>query len=228
MKYSGKALRAGLKLISLASAIFLALGAIAFLAPVFKPIFPWVGGTLLALWLVFTLFTLYFFRDPIANSPKEAGLVLCPGHGTVDLIDELKECEFMNGPCHRISMFLSVINVHVQNAPISGQIGLVKHTSGQFLNAMRTDCAEHNENVLIGIESSETPGERVGVRLITGAIARRIVPFVSEKEIIERGQRISLIQFGSRADLYIPLNYKIQVKMGDKVVGGETVMARKS
>lgn len=196
--------------------------------PALRPAFSWVSGLLFTLWLVFTLFTLYFFRDPVANTPTQAGLVVCPGHGTVDLVDQHTECEFMNGPCHRISMFLSVLNVHVQNAPVSGKVTLVKHTSGKFLNAMRTDCSEHNENVLIGTESSEATGEKIGLRLITGAIARRIVPFVSEGEPIQRGQRISLIQFGSRCDLYIPLNYKIQVKVGDKVVGGETVMALKS
>lgn len=227
MKYSGRALRAGLKLISLVSAIILAAIVILFVAPVFKPVFPVVAAILATVWFLFTGFTLYFFRDPIANTPKEAGLVVCPGHGTVDLVDQHTECDFMKGPCHRVSIFLSVFNVHVQNAPITGKITLVKHTSGKFLNAMRTDCSEHNENVLIGTESTEIAGDKIGLRLITGAIARRIVPFIGEGESVERGQRISLIQFGSRCDLYIPLSYQIQVKVGDKVVGGETIMAKK-
>jgi phosphatidylserine decarboxylase len=125
-------------------------------------------------------------------------------------------------------MFLSVIDIHVQNAPISGRVVSVTHTAGKFINAMEADSALYNENVLIGLDSTQTPGEKIGVRLIAGVLARRIVPFVKAGDEVQRGQRISLIQFGSRCDLYLPLGYKIKVKVGDKVVGGETIMAAKS
>jgi phosphatidylserine decarboxylase len=125
-------------------------------------------------------------------------------------------------------MFLSVIDIHVQNAPVSGRVVSVTRTAGKFLNAMAADSALYNENVLIGLDSAQTPGEKIGVRLIAGVLARRIVPFVKAGDEVQRGQRISLIQFGSRCDLYLPLDYIVKVKVGDKVVGGETVMASKS
>jgi phosphatidylserine decarboxylase len=122
-------------------------------------------------------------------------------------------------------MFLSVINVHVQNAPVGGKVAHFKYTLGQFLNAMRTECATCNENVLIGFESAEPRGARIGIRLIAGLIARRIVPWVNVGDEVARGERISLIQFGSRVDVYLPLNATIMTKVGDNVVGGETVIA---
>jgi len=96
---------------------------------------------------------------------------------------------------------------------------------GQFLNALKTESAIYNENVLLGFESTEPAGQRIGVRLIAGVIARRIVPFVQQGEEVKRGDRISLIQFGSRADVYLPMTAKIRVKLGDHVVGGETILA---
>lgn len=228
MKHSGKALQSGLKLIGLAFCIAAAIGVGGWLLRDALPVLRWASCVTGSLWLVFTLFTLYFFRDPNANIPTQPNVILCPGHGKVDVIDQVEENEFVKGRCHRISMFLSVIDIHVQNAPVGGKVSFIKHTPGQFINAARTDCAEHNENVLIGFESTENKGERIGARLIAGLIARRIVPFVVEGDVLTRGERMSLIQFGSRCDLYIPLQYKIQVKLGDKVVGGETIMAAKS
>jgi phosphatidylserine decarboxylase len=175
--------------------------------------------------VLLVLFTLYFFRDPTARTPRTAGVIVSPGHGKVDVVDQLDDAPFMGGPCHRISTFLSVIDVHVQNAPVGGKVGCVVHTPGKFVSALRTDSAQFNENVLIGFDSTEVAGEKIGLRLIAGVLARRIVPFVKVGDQLERGERVSLIQFGSRCDLYLPLQYKIQIKPGDKVVGGETVMA---
>src|SRR5439155_14345775 len=115
---------------------------------------------------LFGLFTLYFFRDPTARVPPGTNLVVSPGHGTVDVIDTAIQPEFMGGECQRISMFLSVLNVHVQNAPVTGKIAFFKYSTGQFLNALKTECASCNENVLLGIEATEPPGQKVGVRLI--------------------------------------------------------------
>jgi phosphatidylserine decarboxylase len=131
----------------------------------------------------------------------------------------------MGGECQRISIFLSVIDVHVQNAPVGGKIVYFKYTLGQFLNALQTECASCNENVLIGFEATEPPGVKVGIRLIAGVIARRIVPWVKAGDEVARGERISLIQFGSRVDVYLPLNARIKSKLHDHVVGGETVIA---
>lgn len=184
-----------------------------------------VSSTLVVIWVLFTLFTLYFFRDPNPSVPVGAGLVVSPGHGKVDVIDRVKEPRFMGGECQRISIFLSVVDVHVQNAPVSGEVKYFQHTEGKFLNALKTESAEQNENILIGIQSSDPQGAKVGLRLITGLIARRLVPWVKEGEIVARGERISLIQFGSRVDVYLPLSANIKVKLGDRAVGGETVLA---
>lgn len=180
---------------------------------------------LILAWVLFALFTLYFFRDPNPRVPAGANLLVSPGHGKVDVIDTVAEPQFMGGECRRISMFLSVLNVHVQNAPVGGTVAYFKHTTGQFLNAMRTESASFNENVLIGIEAAEPRGVKVGVRLIAGVLARRIVPWVAPGDAVARGDRIGLIQFGSRLDVYLPQSARIEIKLGDRVVGGETVLA---
>jgi phosphatidylserine decarboxylase len=191
-------------------------------------LFLWAASVLGVVWLLFAVFTIYFFRDPTPRVPPGPGLVVSPGHGKVDAIEQITEPQFMGGRCHRISTFLSVIDIHVQDAPVAGKIALLQHAGGQFLSALKPESATQNENVLIGFESSESPGEKIGVRLIAGVLARRIVPFVAVGDEVQRGGRISLIQFGSRCDLYLPLHYKLRIKVGDKVVGGETIMAAKS
>ena len=229
MKHSGRARKAAFKLILISLIAVLAIWAIgAFTvtaAAVIAAIALAITPFLVVVWIVFSFFTLYFFRDPEARAPAGANLILSPAHGKVDVIDTTTEPQFMGGECQRVSIFLSVIDVHVQNAPVSGKIAFFKYSTGQFLNALKTASAVHNENVLLGFEASEPSGSRVGVRLIAGVLARRIVPFVQEGQEVARGERISLIQFGSRTDVYLPSNAKIKIKLGDRVVGGETVVA---
>ena len=184
-----------------------------------------LAGVIVGIWVLFVVFTFYFFRDPDPAVPSQPKLVLAPGHGKVDTIDTTVENEFMGGECQRISIFLSVFDVHVQNSPTTGRIAFFKHTPGQYLNAMRADCAKFNENVLIGIESVDPNGVKIGVRLIAGLIARRIVPFIAQNDVVQRSERISLIQFGSRVNVYLPKDAKIKVQLGDRVVGGESVLA---
>ncbi len=216
---------AALKLIGLSGGGVLALLAVAWLAAHIGSFVLGLAGTLGVLWVLFVLFTVYFFRDPDPAVPAGKNLVLAPGHGKVDTIDSHLEPEYMGGECRRISIFLSVFDVHVQNAPLTGKIAFFKHSPGQYLNAMRADCGKFNENVLIGIEAGEPAGVKIGVRLIAGLIARRIVPWIAQNDPVQRGERISLIQFGSRADVYLPLNAKIKVQLGDHVVGGESILA---
>jgi len=225
VKHSGKASVAALKLIGLSGAAVLALIGVAFVAKFVGSIVMAMTGALFGLWVLFVLFTFYFFRDPNPAVPAGRNLALAPGHGKVDTIDFTDEPEFMGGECRRISIFLSVFDVHVQNAPLTGRIAFFKHSPGQYLNAMRADCGKFNENVLIGIEAAEPAGAKIGVRLIAGLIARRIVPWIAQNDVIQRGERISLIQFGSRADIYLPKDAKIKVQLGDHVVGGETILA---
>jgi len=225
MKHAGKALGAGFRLIFLSLVIILALLVIAFLAKIIGTFVLMLSTILLAGWLLFAVFTVYFFRDPEPRVPSGPGLVIAPGHGKVDLVGPHTEPQFLGGPCQRVSIFLSVFDVHVQNVPVTGRVALCKHTSGQYLNAMRADSAEFNENVYIGIEAGDPRGEKIGLRLIAGLIARRIIPWVTAGEEVVRGDRMSLIQFGSRVDVYLPLRAKIKVKPGDRVVGGETIVA---
>ena len=225
MKHSGKAAQSALILIGLSGMAVLVLLAVAFLGKVIGSFVLGLAGVLMVLWALFVVFTFYFFRDPDPAVPVGKNLVLAPGHGKVDTIDTTTEPEFLGGECQRISIFLSVFDVHVQNAPLLGRIAYFKHSPGQYLNAMRADCSKYNENVLIGIEAGEPMGVKIGVRLIAGLIARRIVPWVAQNDIVQRGERISLIQFGSRVDVYLPRSAKIKVQLGDRVVGGESILA---
>ena len=207
-------------------AAVVALVAVAFLGKVIGTFVLDIAGVLAGLWVLFALFTFYFFRDPDPLVPSGKNLVIAPGHGKVDAIDTTTEPDFMGGECQRVSIFLSVIDIHVQNSPVTARVAYFKHTPGQYLNALNADSAKFNENVLIGLESAEPLGEKVGVRLIAGLIARRIVPWVRENDAVQRGERISLIQFGSRVDVYLSRKATIKVKLGDKVIGGETVLAQ--
>ena len=226
MKYSGKARKAGFKLIILTFIVGFVIWALMAIGSVITAILSAIAvPALVILWGLFSIFTLYFFRDPNPHVPDGPDLVLAPAHGKVDVIDTVNEPLFMAGECQRVSIFLSVFNVHVQNAPVSGKVAFFKYNLGQFLNALKTESATHNENVLLGFEASDPANQKIGVRLIAGVIARRIVPFVQQGEEVRRGDRISLIQFGSRADVYLPMTAKVKVSLGDRVVGGETILA---
>ena len=228
MKHSGKATQAAVRMILKSLVLLLTLLLVGVLARWLSQFIGAVAGALVVVWVLFALFVLNFFRDPDPLVPADPRAIVAPAHGKVDVIDETTEPVFIGEPCRRVSIFLSVIDVHVQNAPAAGRVACLRHTRGQFLNAMRTDSAAHNENVLIGLESSETPGEKIGVRLIAGLIARRIVPWINEGDQVARGERTSLIQFGSRVDCYLPLSATVCVKLGEHVKGGETVIARRS
>jgi phosphatidylserine decarboxylase len=225
MKHSGRARRAAFKMLLVTLILALLIPVIGFLATLIASAVTVFSVVLILVWIVFALFTLYFFRDPNPRVPAGANLVVSPGHGRVDVIDRITEPAFMGGECQRISMSLSLFDVHVQNAPLTGKVACFKYTEGQFLNAMHAECAAVNENVLIGIEATELRGIKAGVRLIAGVLARRIVPWVSAGDEVARGDRIGLIQFGSRVELYLPLSASLKAGLGDKVVGGETVLA---
>ncbi|MBA4149214.1 MAG: phosphatidylserine decarboxylase [Verrucomicrobia bacterium] len=227
MKHAGKARSAAVKLIGASFILLVVILGAGLLGKILGGIIWAFAVPLVIVWFLFVAFTLYFFRDPSANVPQNQSAIVSPGHGTVDVIDETTVSEFAGEKCKRISIFLNVFNVHVQQAPVTGKVTYLKHTSGLFLNALKTESAEHNENVMITFEPSGKPNDKVGIRLIAGLIARRIIPWVTVGDEVAAGERISLIQFGSRVDVYLPLNYKISTKIGDKVVGGETIIALK-
>lgn len=228
MRHANKSTRAALRVIYWTLVFILALMIAGALAQLLGPLIVRVAGTLMALWLLFALFTLYFFRDPDVVVPSSPQAIVSAASGKVDLVEESDEPEFIGGRCRRISVFMSVFDVHVQRSPVSGRLVFYKRTPGSYANAMRTDSAGYNENVLLGFESFEQPNEKVGIRLIAGMIARRIEVWTQPFEQVARGERIGMIHFGSRVDLYLPLTARVTVKVGDRVVAGSTVIAERS
>lgn len=225
MKHSGMARRAALRLVWITLVVLAAVLLAAIIARFLSALVLDLSIALIFLWGLFVLFTLYFFRDPQPRVPAGRGLVLAPAHGKVDVVETTTETRFMGGECRRISIFLSVFDVHVQYAPIAGRIAYYKHTPGQFLSALRTNSTLYNENVLLGIEATDPAGERIAVRQVAGVLARRIRTWAQPGEEVEAGERLGLIQFGSRVDLYLPLRAEVRVKTGDHVRGGETIVA---
>ena len=225
MKHSGKARKAAFRIVFWTLLALLALLATIVIAMLIGRHALAIAVSLSVAWTAFAIFTFCFFRDPEPATPNIPNAIVAPAQGKVDLIDETTEPEFMGGPCRRISIFLSIIDVHVQRAPISGQLVFHKHKDGQFLSATKTDCGDFNENALLGFTSTDLAGRKLAVRLIAGLIARRINVWTQTGDIATRGELIGLIQFGSRAHLYLPLDAKIHVKLGDRVKVGETLVA---
>ena len=186
-----------------------------------NPVAVWAAAPATAL----ALLVFYFFRDPEREIPEGPGLVLAPGDGKVVEITEVEEPSFLEGPFRRISIFLSIFNVHVQRAPASGSVAHRAYTPGGYAVAWHPKASEENEQSSIGLV---TDSGRLLVRQIAGLIARRIITYPEEGQTLERGERIGLIRFGSRVDLFIPLEWPVECAVGDRAVGGRTVMARQA
>jgi phosphatidylserine decarboxylase len=170
------------------------------------------------------VFVAYFFRDPKRFTPLREGLVIAPADGRVShVVTVVPPAELGLGsePMLRISIFLSVFDVHINRAPVSGRIRKVHYTPGLFLNADLDKASEDNERNALVIESSSGP---VGCVQIAGLIARRILCFVKEGEEITAGARFGLIRFGSRTDIYVPSSAHSLVTEGQRAIGGETVL----
>lgn len=173
-----------------------------------------------------TLGCAYFFRDPERVTPNRAGLVVSAGDGKVvgaSAVTPPKELALGDTPLTRISVFLSVLDVHIVRAPVAGRLIRSAYVSGKFLNAELDKASEENERRAIVIETPK--GEKIGVVLIAGLIARRIVTFVGEGDSVAAGERIGLIRFGSRVDVYLPVAAEVLVTPGQTAIGGETVLA---
>ncbi|MCZ6689307.1 MAG: phosphatidylserine decarboxylase family protein, partial [Planctomycetota bacterium] len=183
---------------------------------------PWTVGPASLLTLL-AAFVFYFFRDPERELPPGEGAVISPGDGKIIDIREVKEPSFIKGACRRITIFLSVFNVHVQRAPVSGEVVHREYRPGEYAVAWHPKASEKNERSSLGLM---VQGDRVLVRQIAGLIARRIVTYPEQGEHVERGERIGIIRFGSRVDLFIPLDWSLRCAVGDKVAGGSTVLAR--
>ena len=176
--------------------------------------------------LVLLVSTIAFFRDPEANVPADVKLIVAPATGNIVEIKTVSESRFLGGEATMVAIFLSVFDVHVQRAPIDGTIRFVQYNRGQFLDARNPDASVKNENRVVGIESVD--GFRVTVRQISGLIARRIVGWAGQGAAVARGERLGMIRFGSRVELFVPPGTEIAVKTGDHAVGGETIIARRA
>ena len=169
-----------------------------------------------------TLWVAYFFRDPERTGVRGDHVVIAPADGKVVLISDVDEPAFMGGKARRVSIFMNVFNVHVNRYPVSGTVKYVHYNPGKFLNAAAEKSSLENEQRSVGIESA---GTRVLVRQIAGLIARRIVTYSKVGEQVTQGDRMGIIRFGSRVDVFLPVNAVVKVKIGDMTVAGTSVIA---
>ncbi|RJF91580.1 phosphatidylserine decarboxylase [Sphingomonas cavernae] len=177
-----------------------------------------------------TLWVAAFFRDPVRSVPQGEGLIVAPADGMITLIQNVLPPREMAGPdglgdvpMTRVSIFMSVFDVHINRSPIGGTVKNVVYISGKFLNADLDKASEDNERQHILVEDRN--GLRIGFTQIAGLVARRIVPFVKPGDIVAAGQRIGLIRFGSRVDVYLPAGTAPRVALGQRIVAGETILA---
>ncbi|MCK9374915.1 MAG: phosphatidylserine decarboxylase family protein [Syntrophobacterales bacterium] len=180
---------------------------------------PW----LTVLGLVAGGFCAYFYRDPEREIPGAAGLIVSPADGVVVQVDEVRENEFMRGPARRVAIFMNVFDVHVNRSPLAGTVSEMKHRDGEYKAASREDAALRNEQQAVVLECE---GRRVLVVQIAGLLARRIIPFVRPGQSLARGERLGMICFGSRVDLYLPLTAEIKVQVKDRLKAGSSVIGR--
>ena len=167
------------------------------------------------------IFTLYFFRNPKRDVPAGMDLILSPADGVIMEIDEVNEEKFIKDRAIRVSIFLSISNVHINRSPLPGEVKYRYYRPGKFIPAFKSHASEINEKNFIGIESQSF---KLMVCQITGFIARRIKCWVDEGQVLAAGEIIGMIKFGSGTELFIPVGSNLQVKKGDKVRAGETVI----
>jgi phosphatidylserine decarboxylase len=175
---------------------------------------------LTAIPVVLAAFFLWFFRDPRRSIPQGEGLIVSPGDGRVKEADWI---ETTSGSKLRVTIFLSVFDVHVNRVPIGGVVTRVNYREGHFVNAMKPESAVLNEQATIAINGG---GHSVSFKQIAGLLARRIVCTLQTGDVVERGQRMGMIKFGSRVDVLMPAETELRVKAGDRVKGGSSVIGR--
>lgn len=176
--------------------------------------------------LVLTLWVAYFFRDPWRVTPTRAGLVVSPADGIVVSISQVPpppELGMSDATATRVGIFLNLFDVHVARAPLAGRLVGRTYVAGRFINASLDKASEHNERLALRLDPQD--GAEIGCVLIAGLVARRIVCPLREGQIVATGERIGIIRFGSRADIYLPAEYAPLVILGQRTIAGETVLA---
>ncbi|MBA2585729.1 MAG: phosphatidylserine decarboxylase [Chthoniobacterales bacterium] len=182
---------------------------------------PWISAAFLAL----IIYTLAFFRDPERVAPADPDAVVAAADGVVADIGEIEEPEVLRASMRRVGIFLSVFDVHTNRAPVEGRVIYRQHHEGLCLDARSEHCSTKNEAMTWAFEN---PRATIVVRQLTGAIARRIVGWSNVGDELRKGERFGMIRFGSRTEVYLPLDATLLVKVGDRVVGGQSVIARLS
>jgi phosphatidylserine decarboxylase len=183
----------------------------------------WITPWLSLIFVVLVIYTLAFFRDPDRVAPADADAVLAAADGTITDVIEIDEDEITKTKTRRVGIFLSIFDVHTNRVPIDGRVVYREHRKGLCLDARRPDCSEKNESMTWAFQN---PRATIVVRQLTGAIARRIVGWAKVGDEMKKGERFGMIRFGSRTEVYLPLAASVLVKVGDKVAGGSTVIAR--
>jgi phosphatidylserine decarboxylase len=187
----------------------------------------WFDLDLLALLaLVLTLWCAYFFRDPERVTPLRQGLVISPADGRVSAIESVvppPELDLPREPFTRISVFMNVFDVHINRSPVDARIAHIAYVPGKFLNAELDKASEDNERQAMTLELED--GRKIGVVQIAGLVARRIVKFVDDGDMLKAGERFGLIRFGSRVDVYLPKGVSVFAVLGQRAIAGETVLA---
>jgi phosphatidylserine decarboxylase len=173
--------------------------------------------------IILALWVAYFFRDPERTGQRGGEVVIAPADGRIVMITEVDEPAFLHGKALRISIFMNVFNVHVNRYPVSGTVRFVHYNPGKFLNAATDKSSLENEQMSVGIESGTL---RVLVRQIAGLVARRIVTYSREGDQVEQGERMGIIRFGSRVDVFLPTSAVPAVKVGETTTAGASVIAR--
>ena len=174
--------------------------------------------------LLVTLFITWFFRDPERIIPQDGDVLVSPADGKVIVVEQVAQSEYLDEPCQKVSIFMNVFNVHVNRIPFSGTIEKVQYHPGKFVNASFDKASVHNERNALVIKTDD--GRRYVCVQIAGLIARRIVNCVKNNEQVHKGDRYGMIQFGSRLDLYLPMDFEICVAPGDKTSAGSSIIGR--
>ncbi|MFQ5824853.1 MAG: phosphatidylserine decarboxylase family protein [bacterium] len=183
---------------------------------------PFIHLTIMAiLCIALTGFTIFFFRDPKRIIPDVSNTILSPADGKVIEIQDEFEKEYINAPSTRISIFLSLFDVHINRIPLAGTIGYFQYQQGSYIKAYKSEASTFNEQTIIGIENNQA---KILFKQIAGILARRIVCNVREGNVVKLGERFGMIKFGSRVDIFLPKYFEIKVQLNQKVKGGLSIL----
>ncbi len=192
----------------------------------------WVGSVLgrfvlfywqmfLVVWVLFLVAIVYLSRDPDPIEPSDPNALVAPAHGLVDVIDEQTEVEFVNAPCQRVSIRMSIFDVQLQYAPTAARVAYFTHSK-----PIKLGGNSPLEMLLLGLEPIMRPQDKLALRFVGSAWGRQIVPWVAAGDVPSRSARLGMMRLGNRVDIFLPMSAKLVVNLGDKVVGGQSVLAR--